>query len=51
VKKDVETGKTVAIETGNEVFWEEEENWKFRLPQYRERLLEWINGGESGLTR
>ena len=49
MKKDEASGKTVAIETGNEVVWEEEENWKFRLPKYRGRLLEWINGGESEL--
>ncbi|KAK1924432.1 putative methionine-tRNA ligase [Papiliotrema laurentii] len=42
-----ESGKIVAIETGNEVVWEEEENWKFRLPRYRERLLSWADRPES----
>lgn len=41
-----ESGKIVAIETGNEVVWEEEENWKFRLPRYRERLLSWADRPE-----
>lgn len=29
----------VAQETGNAVEWAEEENWKFRLSAFRERLI------------
>lgn len=47
VKKEEGSEKMVAIETGNEVIWEEEENWKFRLPKYREKLLEWIDRPEG----
>lgn len=42
VQKDAESGKMVAVETGNEVVWEEEENWKFRLNSFREKLLDWV---------
>lgn len=41
--KQLDDGKMVALESENEVVWEEEDNWKFRLPRYRDRLLEWIN--------
>ncbi|CAD6566918.1 MAG: methionyl-tRNA synthetase [Tremellales sp. Tagirdzhanova-0007] len=44
--KELEDGKKVAVESGNEVVWEEEDNWKFRLPDYRDRLLEWIGREE-----
>lgn len=42
-------GKMVAIETGNDVIWEEEMNWKFKLGKWKERLIEWASrpGGES----
>ncbi|KAL7423543.1 methionyl-tRNA synthetase [Cryptotrichosporon argae] len=40
-------GKTVAIETGNEVVWEVEENWKFRLSNRREGLERWLSRPES----
>jgi methionyl-tRNA synthetase len=43
ITKDAWTGITVATETGNEVVWEEEGNWKFRLENYREKLSEWVN--------
>lgn len=36
-------GKMVAVETGNEVTWEEETNWKFRLSAWREPLREWAS--------
>lgn len=39
MKKD---GKMVALETGNEVVWEEEENWKFKLGNHRRSLKQWI---------
>lgn len=47
--KEAEDGKVYAIETGNEVFWEEEENWKFRLGAFKEKLSEWAgrHGGRS----
>ena len=38
-----EDGKVYATETGNEVVWEEEENWKFRLGAFRERLTAWAS--------
>jgi methionyl-tRNA synthetase len=43
-----EDGRVYATETGNEVVWEEEENWKFRLGAFRERLTTWASreGGE-----
>ena len=36
-------GRMVAVETGNEVSWEEEENWKFRMSRYRDRVADWLN--------
>ncbi|KAK8864207.1 methionine-tRNA ligase [Kwoniella newhampshirensis] len=42
-----EDGKMIAIETGNEVIWEEEENWKFKLSKYRGFLAEWLSKPES----
>lgn len=36
-------GKVYANETGNEVTREEEENWKFRLGSFREKLLDWAS--------
>ena len=50
----LDDGRTIASETGNEVVWEEEENWKFRLPKYRDRLLSWVenpSGESKWLTR
>lgn len=42
-------GIMIATETGNEVTWQEEENWKFKLGEYREPLLRWLEdaNGES----
>ena len=37
----------LAIETGNPVIWEEEENWKFKLPKYKEKLMAWLDKSES----
>ncbi|OCF36953.1 methionine-tRNA ligase [Kwoniella heveanensis BCC8398] len=42
-----EDGKMVAIESGNEVVWEEETNWKFKLSEYKEHLTEWLSKPES----
>lgn len=39
-------GKMIAIETSSEVTWEEEENYKFRLSDYKDRLLEWARKPE-----
>lgn len=36
----------IATETGNEVVLEEEENWKFRLTSYKDRLKEWLEKPE-----
>lgn len=33
----------VSIETGSTVEWSQEENYKFRLGQFREPLLKWLN--------
>lgn len=33
-----------ALETGNEVVLEEEQNWKFRLSAYKDRLKGWASG-------
>jgi methionyl-tRNA synthetase len=43
-----EDGRMIATETGNEVVWEEEVNWKFRLGAFKARLQEWASreGGE-----
>ncbi|EIW70887.1 hypothetical protein TREMEDRAFT_43432 [Tremella mesenterica DSM 1558] len=35
-------GKMVALETGNEVIWEEEENYKFCLSRYVPQLRKWL---------
>lgn len=40
-------GKVLANETGNEVTWEEEVNWKFRLGAFKDRLIEWASGKGS----
>lgn len=42
VQKDPESGKMVSVETGNEVVWEEEENWKFRLNSFSDKQLQWV---------
>ena len=42
-----DNGKMVSVETGNEVVWEEEENWKFRLPKHKQGLIEWLNGAQT----
>lgn len=44
-------GKVIATETGNEVILEEEENWKFRLTGYKERLRDWLSKPECELAR
>ncbi|RSH81542.1 methionyl-tRNA synthetase [Saitozyma podzolica] len=40
-------GKMISIETGNEVVWEEEVNWKFRLGAFKDRLLAWAGDPKS----
>ncbi|KIR33577.1 methionine-tRNA ligase [Cryptococcus deuterogattii MMRL2647] len=47
VTKRPEDGKMIAIETGNEVIWEEETNWKFRLGKHKEFLEKWLSQPES----
>jgi hypothetical protein len=44
--------KTYATETGNEVTWEEEENWKFRLGAFTDKLTQWasVNGSELSFS-
>ncbi|BEI89096.1 uncharacterized protein CcaverHIS019_0204580 [Cutaneotrichosporon cavernicola] len=40
-------GVMIATETGNEVTWETEENWKFRLDAYKPQLEAWLANPES----
>ncbi|WVQ77273.1 methionine-tRNA ligase [Cryptococcus sp. DSM 104548] len=47
VTKRESDGKMVAVESGNEVVWEEETNWKFRLEKHRDFLMEWLSDPES----
>lgn len=46
----LDDGRVVATETGNEVFLEEEENWKFRLTGYKDRLRDWLSKSECTFT-
>lgn len=39
----------IAMETGNEVIWEEETNWKFRLGRHKEFLEKWLSQPEGKL--
>lgn len=41
-----EDGTIIATETGNEVVWQEEDNWKFRLGDYKDQLREWLKDEE-----
>ncbi|KAK6910337.1 methionine-tRNA ligase [Kwoniella mangroviensis CBS 8886] len=47
VTKRDSDGVIVALESGNEVIWEEETNWKFRLSAYKGFLNEWLSKPES----
>ncbi|WVQ82396.1 methionine-tRNA ligase [Cryptococcus sp. DSM 104549] len=47
VVKRPEDGKMVSTETGSEVVWEEETNWKFRLSKHKQFLTEWLSKPES----
>ena len=40
----------VSLETGNKVTWEEEENWKFRLPKYKTELVSWASQSDGKLS-
>ncbi|WWC61657.1 methionine-tRNA ligase [Kwoniella dejecticola CBS 10117] len=40
-------GVMIALESGNEVIWEEETNWKFKLSSYKDFLREWLSKPES----
>ncbi|KAL1411355.1 methionyl-tRNA synthetase [Vanrija albida] len=40
-------GVMVSSETGSEVSWQEEENWKFKLGAYGPQLTEWLSRPES----
>lgn len=50
---DEKTGEKimVAIESGQRVEWTEEENYKFKLSLFKDRLLEWIKTNPKGETR
>ncbi|PWN49843.1 hypothetical protein IE53DRAFT_387914 [Violaceomyces palustris] len=41
---DLKTGESYmeSIETGSRLEWSEEENYKFRLAEFRERLIDWL---------
>lgn len=49
VTESPEDGKMIAIETGNEVIWEEETNWKFRLGRHKKVLEKWLSQPECKL--
>ncbi|XP_049850410.1 probable methionine--tRNA ligase, mitochondrial [Schistocerca gregaria] len=36
------TGKKISLESGNSAIWVAEENYKFRLSNYQNRLIDWI---------
>ncbi|KAJ1678844.1 methionyl-tRNA synthetase, partial [Spiromyces aspiralis] len=38
----------VAIESGQPVEWTAEENYKFRLGEFKEKLIDWINSNPQG---
>ena len=45
------TTTAISIESGKKLRWISEENWKFRLSAYEERLLEWLEPLEvTGLS-
>lgn len=39
--------RKVAIESGSSVEWTEEENYKFRLGAFKERLIDWLENTET----
>jgi methionyl-tRNA synthetase len=39
-------GVMVASETGSEVSWQEEENWKFKLSMFAPQLQAWLKNPE-----
>lgn len=39
----------VAIESGQRVEWTAEENYKFKLSAFGDRLLEWIDENPKGI--
>jgi methionyl-tRNA synthetase len=45
------TGETrkVAVESGSAVEWTEEENYKFRLSAFQDRLVAWLEAGETSV--
>lgn len=38
----------VSIETGSVVEWTAEENYKFRLSAFQDRLIEWLESSPAG---
>lgn len=38
----------MAIESGQPVEWQQEENYMFRLSQFREPLIKWLEGNADG---
>lgn len=38
----------VSIETGSLVDWTAEENYKFRLSAFQDRLIEWLESSPAG---
>ncbi|KAI9315907.1 tRNA synthetases class I (M)-domain-containing protein [Dichotomocladium elegans] len=49
---DAETGESimVATESGQRVEWTNEENYKFRLSAFQDRLLEWIESNPTAIV-
>jgi methionyl-tRNA synthetase len=39
-------GTMIATESGSEVVWQEEENWKFRLSMFAGHLRKWLGNPE-----
>ncbi|KAJ9103086.1 hypothetical protein QFC21_002508 [Naganishia friedmannii] len=50
-RRDETTGemRNVAIESGSSVEWTEEENYKFRLGAFKERLIDWLETSETSV--
>lgn len=39
----------MAIESGQRVEWTNEENYKFKLSAFQDKLLEWIDSNPTGM--
>ena len=48
---ELKDGQMIAVETGNVVTWQEEENWKFKLSNHAVKLEQWLENEECELQR